>query len=182
MAHTYVRRLRTEGLALAAVGAAGSAVLLATQPQAKRRPASTIGQLAVLAGGLAYFGPRSTAKALDNASRAYLGRVGTGEPTPLWHIPIPVLAEVALVSGRPKKALEGAPLPPPVKAAAGWDAALRVTAGSALVGLYQALVIARQVKQAEGSGWRRYYRMPGSRIGRGTKLGYTRRPPSPRWS
>jgi len=175
MAQTYAQRLRAEGLALAAVGAAGSAALLATKPEAKREPLSTVGQLAVVAAGLALVGPRATDKALGDASRVWFGRVGSGEPTPLWHIPVPVLAEVAFFSVISKKALARTSLPPRVKAAPGWDAGLRVTAGSAIVGAYQALFIARQVRQAEKARHRAYYRMPGSRLGRGTVLGYTNR-------
>lgn len=174
VAQTYAQRLRTEGLALAAVGAAGSAVLLATQPEAKRQPLNTIGQLAAVAGALAYFGPRATDKALNGASRVRFGRVGTGEPTPLWHIPVPVIAEVAFFAVVSKRALARTSLPPRVKQAPGWDAGLRVTAGSAVVGAYQALVIARQVKAVEARKRRAYYRMPGSRLGRGTVLGWTR--------
>lgn len=175
MAQTYAQRLRAEGLTLATVGVAGSAALLVTQPEAKRQPLNTAGQLALVAAGLAWLGPRSTDRALEDARRAWSGRVGTGEPTPLWHIPLPVLAQVAFVSVIGKKALAGSSLPPRVRESPGWDAALRVTAGSALVGAYQALVIAQQVERAQRRG-RRYYRMPGSRLGRGTKLGYTRRP------
>jgi hypothetical protein len=178
MAQTYAQRLQAEGATLAAVGAAGSAVLLATQPEARRQPLNTVGQLALVAAGLAYFGPRSTGKALGGASRVRFGRVGTGEPTPLWHIPVPVLAEVAFFAVVSKKALARTSLPPRVKTAPGWDAGLRVTAGSALVGAYQSLVIARQVKQAEARRLRTYYRMPGSRLGRGTVLGWTRRLPA----
>ncbi len=180
MAQTYARRLQAEGLTLAVVGAAGSAVLLAAQPEAKRQPLNTIGQLALVAGGLAYFGPRATTKALNDASRAYFGRVGTGEHTPLWHIPVPVVAEVAFFSVLSKRALARTSLPPRLKEAPGWDAGLRVTAGSAIVGAYQALVIARQVRAAEARTLRSYYRMPGSRLGRGTVLGWTRRVPGAR--
>ena len=181
MAQSYVKRLRLEGLTLAAVGAAGSAGLLATQPEAKRLPLRTIGQLVLVAGGLGALGPRSTDKALSDASRIWFGRVGTGEPTPLWHLPLPVAAQVAFVSVVAKKALAGTSLSPRLKESPGWDAALRVTAGSALVGVYQALVVAPQVKRAEASKLRRYYRMPGSRLGRGTKLGYTSRAPATRF-
>ena len=68
-------------------------------------------------------------------------------------------------------------LPKRLARKAGWDAALRVTAGSALVGLYQAFVIERAVARAERRGLRTYYRMPGSELGTGTQLGWTRRRP-----
>ena len=174
---TYARRLRAEGLTLALVGVAGSALLLRITAEAKRQPANTIWQLALVAAGLAALGPRTTDKALANARRVRFGRVGTGEPTPLWHIPVPVLAEVAFFAFISKKALARTSLPTRVKEAPGWDAGLRVTAGSAIVGAYQALAVARRVRRAESAQWRTYYRMPGSRLGRGTVLGYTRRLP-----
>ena len=174
MADTYRHRLRVEGITLAAAGLAGSAALLATQPQSRRMPASTVIQLAALAAGLAAFGPRSTARTLDDAGRVRFGRVGTGEPTPLWHVPVPPLAATLIVAyGRPL----GAKLrvPRQVTRLAGWDAGLRVMGGAALVGLYQAFGIERQVARAERRGLRTYYRMPGSRLGTGTRLGWTRR-------
>jgi len=175
MAETYRHRLRVDGLTLAAAGLAGSALLLAAKPQARRRPESTAVQLAILAAGLATLGPRSTGKALDGASRVRLGRIGTGEPTPLWHVPVPMVAGALLLSkaARPLGLKLG--IPKRVVNMAGWDAGLRVTAGSALVGLYQAFAIERQVARAERRGLRTYYRMPGSELGTGTRLGWTRR-------
>lgn len=173
MAPTYRDRLRAEGLVLAGVGVAGSALLLATREQSKRMPLNTIGQLVLLGVGLARLGPRSTAKAMGAAQRVEPSGVGTGEPTPLWHVPVPVIAQTlffAKVAGVLAKPL---PLPPRLKDAAGWDAGLRVTAGSALVGAYQALGVARQVAADEAVHGRTYFRMPGSRLGSGTVLGYT---------
>jgi len=50
--------------------------------------------------------------------------------------------------------------------------AVRVTGGCMLVGLMQAGVMARLVASDERRRGRRYVRLPGSRILRGTKLGY----------
>jgi len=154
MAPTYRQRLRREGATLLALGLIASAVLLATREQAQRGPASTVAQLAIVAVALIAIGPRVTRGALAKAGP--VDTPGDGEPTPLWHI--------ALIAGG---------LTLLVAAVAGWDAGLRVTGGCALVGAYQALVIARQVGADEHRRGRRYFRMPGSRLGRGTVLGYT---------
>ena len=45
----------------------------------------------------------------------------------------------------------------------GWDASLRITAGSALVGLTQAVVLGPLVGDAERSTGRTFYRYKGSR-------------------
>ena len=160
MAATYRRRLCVEGLTLAAAGVVGSALLLATEDQARRNPLNTVAQLAALAGGLAVLGSRSTAKAID------------GEPTPLWHVPVPVVAGTLFFSLLAKPLNDKLGLPERLARDAGWDAGLRFTAGSAMVGLYQAFAIERQVEQAER--FRTYYRMPGSSLA-GTRLGWTRR-------
>jgi hypothetical protein len=173
-APTYRERLRVEGLTLAAAGVAGSALLLATQEQAKRATQSTAIQLGMLAAGLTLLGPRSTAKALDNADRIWLRRIGDGEPTPLWHVPIPMIAGTIFVAKIVKPLNRKLGLPRRLARAAGWDAGLRVTAGAAMLGLYQALVIERQVARAEAARHRTYYRRPGSRLGSGTVLGWTR--------
>ena len=170
MADTYRRRLRVEGLTLAAAGVAGSALLLATEDQARRNPLNTVAQLAALAGGLAVLGRRSTAKAIESAD--HVRRVGDGEPTPLWHVPVPVVAGTLFFSLLAKPLNDKLGLPERLARDAGWDAGLRFTAGSAMVGLYQAFAIERQVEQAER--FRTYYRMPGSSLA-GTRLGWTRR-------
>jgi hypothetical protein len=175
MAETYRRRLRIEGLTLAAAGLAGSALLLATKEQARRAPINTAAQLGILAGGLATLGGRSTDKALANADRVRLGRVGTGEPTPLWHVPVPMVAGAVFLGRFAKPLNRKLGLPKLLARDAGWDAAVRVTAGSAIIGLWQAFGIERQVARAERRGLRTYYRMPGSELGTGTQLGWTRR-------
>jgi hypothetical protein len=174
-APTYRDRLRVEGLTLAGAGLAGSSVLLALAPQARRAPGNTAAQLGILVAGLAVLGPRGTRKALEGADRVRFGRVGTGEPTPLWHVPVPPLAGVLFVARLARPLNDALGLPEKLGRMAGWDAALRVTAGSALVGLYQAFAIERQVARVERRALRTYYRMPGSRLGTGTQLGWTRR-------
>jgi hypothetical protein len=57
---------------------------------------------------------------------------------------------------------------------AGWDAGLRITGGSMLVGLAQALRYARIVEQDESKRGRRYLRVKGSHLWSGTTLGWTR--------
>ena len=56
MPQTYRERLRREGAVLAVTGAAGSAALLATAPEARRWPWNTVGQLAGVAALLATVG------------------------------------------------------------------------------------------------------------------------------
>ncbi len=55
---------------------------------------------------------------------------------------------------------------------AGWDAGVRVTGGCVLVGLAQALVLERVVAVDEHETGRKYFRIAGSRILLGTRLGY----------
>jgi len=57
--------------------------------------------------------------------------------------------------------------------AGGWDAGLRVTAGCLLVGTFQALVLGRMVAIQQHASGRTYYRIGGSRILTGTRLGHT---------
>lgn len=163
---TYRQRLRAEGLALAGSGVLGSVLLLALTPEAKRGPLSTIGQLLVVVGLLAYFGPRATAKALRSARGMRQEALGSGEPTPLWQLPVIVVVLTLLV------AKPVGPIPDVLSARAGWDAGLRVTGGCALVGLAQAFLLERQVAQAEKADGHVYHRIAGSRLGRGTNLGY----------
>lgn len=153
---TYRGRLRTEGLTLAALGGVGSVALLVLADGATDGPASTIGQLVVVAVLLGIFGPRGVGSAITEAVAVDdLGAAGTGEPTPLWHLPlvVAVLAAPFLAAGLP-------------------DAALRVTGGCALVGLSQAVLLAGLVGRDEQATDRVYVRLPGSRILRGTRLGF----------
>lgn len=155
MPPTYRERLRLEGLTLAGFGALGSIVLLAFVGESTRNPWSTVGQLAVLAALLGVLGTRATRKALDGARGLPAARLGSGEPTPLSQLPL-IVAGLTAAAG-----LLG-----------GWDAGLRVTGGCVLVGLFQALVVERQVARAERAGGRVLHRIAGSRLGRGTNLGY----------
>ena len=86
----YRDRLRVEGATLAACGAVGSVALLVATDQAMRGPWSTIGQLAVLAILLAVLGPWATRRAMDGAQPIGpdAAAAGTGEPTPLWQLPV----------------------------------------------------------------------------------------------
>lgn len=162
MPPTYRQRLRAEGFTLAASGAAGSAGLLALKTeQATRWPWNTIGQLAIVAGLLGWLGPRSVRRSIQRAGELPPGGEGSGEPTPLWQLPLIVAGLTATFVG-----LEA------VNPRAGWDAGLRVTAGSALVGLAQALLLDRVVAADEAATGRTYHRVKGSRLGRGTRLGY----------
>lgn len=151
---TYRARLRAEGLALAACGAAGSVLLVALDERATQNAGSTLGQLAAVAVLLAVLGPRSVRSAIAGSEPEAV-RPATGEPTPLWHLPLVV-----------------AVLSVPLVALGAWDAGLRVTAGCALVGLAQALLLARVVAVDERRTGRTYARTPGSRILRGTRLAH----------
>ncbi len=151
---TYRARLRTEGLALAACGAAGSVVLLLADPRATQNAGSTVGQLVVVLALLAVLGPLSVRRAVARSEP--VGSVGaSGEPTPLWHLPL-VVAALTL----------------PLVALGAWDAGLRVTGGCTLVGLAQALLLTRVVHADERATGRTYIRASGSRILRGTRLAH----------
>lgn len=157
MPPTYRRRLRAEGSTLAVSGAIGTVVLLVATPEATDGPLSTAIQLGVVAVLLLWLGPRSVHHSIAGAEpRARLG-LGTGEPTPLWQLPLIVLGLTVLV---------GVP--------AGWDAGLRVALGCVLVGLAQAFLLEQIVALNERVSGRTYFRIEGSRILRGTRLGFLR--------
>jgi len=149
---TYRARLRTEGLALAACGAVGSVALLLADARTTQNAGSTVGQLAVVLVLLGVLGPISVRAAIAR-SQPGEGVGATGEPTPLWHLPLVVVV-----------------LAVPLVALGAWDAALRVTGGCVLVGLAQALLLAGVVRSDERRTGRTYVRAPGSRIVRGTRL------------
>ena len=151
---TYRARLRTEGFALAACGVVGSAVLVLADERATLHAASTVGQLAVVVVLLAVLGPLAVRRALARSQPEGVVEA-TGEPTPLWHLPL-VVAVLGVL---------------PVALGA-WDAGLRVTGGCALVGLAQAFLLAPLVAADEHRTARVYARAPGSRIGRGTRLAH----------
>lgn len=155
MPPTYRERLIREGGALALSGAVGSVLLLGLEDSATDGPWSTIAQLAVAAALCAWFGPRSVRRWTARAEPVAPGASVTGEPTPLWQMPV-ITAGLTLAVALPTGA---------------WDAGLRVTGGCLLVGLTQAILMAGLVGADERRCGRRYVRMPGSRILRGTLLG-----------
>ena len=165
---TYRERLRIEGLALAACGALGSAALVALVPESRRRPLSTVGQLAAVAVLLELAGTRTVRRWIDDADELRSGQEGSGEPTPLWLLPPIVAALAAAFVALPETGL-------PLSDLAGWDAGLRVTGGCVLVGLAQAVRYRRVVAAAESARGRRYLRVKGSHLWCGTKLGWVRR-------
>src|SRR4051812_19977649 len=125
MPPSYRERLRTEGLALAALGAVGSAALVAFEPESRRRAPSTIGQLIALAVLLEWVGTRKVRRWVDDARE--LEEPGSGEPTPLWMLPPIVAGLAAAFVALPETGL-------PFSDLAGGDAGLRVTGGGAAVG------------------------------------------------
>jgi hypothetical protein len=159
---TYRERLRIEGAVLAASGALGSALLLGLVEEATERAASTAGQIAFVAIVLAGLGPLALRRWLAAAQPIRPGTEPTGEPTALWMPPLVVVVLVA-VFVVPGELGVGA---------VGWDAGLRITLGCLLVGLTQALLLARLVAADETRHGRRYVRLPGSRALGGTKLGF----------
>ena len=166
----YATRLRLEGAVLAAAGLGASVALVARVPGARHAPASTVGQVALVAACMAVRGPGVVTAWMVKAEPVDAVQL-TGEPTPLAHVPVPMVLGALAV-----RALEsiGGPLRP-LTCRAGWDAALRVTLGSTVVGATQALLLARTVAAAEANEGRTYFRLPGSRLGTGTRLGYTLR-------
>ena len=154
-APSYRERLALEGGVLAASGAIGSAALLGFVDGADDGPWNTIGQLAVVAALGAWLGPRLVKKWTARAEPAG-DRDVSGDPTPLWQLPV-ITAGLTLAVAVPTGM---------------WDAGLRVTGGCMLVGLTQAAVMAPLVAREERRRGRRFVRLPGSRLGRGTRLGY----------
>ena len=166
MPPSYRERLRTEGLALAACGAIGSAALLVFVPESRKRPESTIGQLAALVVLLELFGKRSVRRWMRDAKEVSPDDAGSGEPTPLWMLPPIVAGLAAIFVLLPETGL-------PLSDRAGWDAGLRITLGSMLAGLAQATRFQRWVAEDEAAHHRRYVRVKGSRLLGGTTLGYS---------
>lgn len=165
--HAYADRLASEGAALAAIGAAGSVALLRTVPEARRWPHQTIGQLigvTVLLLGPATMRMR---RSLQHAPAVDRAAAGSGQPTPLHHLPVPVLASMVVVAPVGRRLAPIADL----RRRAGWDAALRVTGGSLLVGLWQAVILRRAVREAEARRGATAVRLAGSRLG-ATRVGF----------
>jgi hypothetical protein len=168
MAPGYRERLRIEGLTLAACGAVGSGALVAFVPEARRWPLSTVAQLAVTAALLELLGSRGVRRYMRRAKGVEEGEEGTGEPTPLWMLPVITAVLAAAFVALPETGL-------PASDKAGWDAGLRITGGCLLVGLMQGVRWERMVRADEEKRGRRYVRLPGSQLFSGTKLGFTRR-------
>src|SRR4051794_37556656 len=151
---SYRERLRTEGFALAAIGAGSSAALIAFVPESRRWPLNTIGQLVVVVGLLEGLGTRKIRRWLRDADEIPPGQEGSGEPTPLWMLP-PIVASLAAVFVLlPETGLPGSEK-------AGWDAGLRITGGCMLVGLAQGIRWAGIVGSDEANTKRRYLRVKG---------------------
>jgi hypothetical protein len=163
---SYRERLRVEGLAMAACGATGSVLLIALVPSSHRWPWNTIGQLALAGVVIERWGTRLVRRWIDDAVELQPGQEGGGEPTPLWQLPVIVAALASLFGLLPETGLPGSER-------AGWDAGLRVTGGCLLVGLAQAIRFEAVVAEDEERRKRRYVRIPGSSLLRGTRLGYT---------
>ena len=152
---SYRRRLRLEGAALAGFGAISAALVLVFGDGATDGPASTAIQLVVVAILMATLGARSVRKSMHAATATE--DAGAGEPTPLWQLPL-IVASLTLAFGF----------------GAGWDAGLRIGGGCVVVRLAQALLFERMVAAEETSGGGTFFRVPGSSLFTGTKLGRVR--------
>lgn len=149
----YRDRLVLEGWTLVGAGAiAALVVVLSVMPVLD---ALFYGQLIVGIPLLAVLGRRAASRGMQRAAPLAPHDVGSGEPTPLWH----VVGVVAIIT--PLFWVVGGPL-----------GGLSAGVGSALVGLAQALVLAPAVAREEARTGRRHLRMGGSRVLRGTKLGW----------
>lgn len=161
-APTYRECLRREGGTLAAAGALGSVLLLVLVGDASDHATSTATQIAFVAAVLAGVGPLFVRRWLTAAQPVAPGAQLTGEPTPLWKPPlvVAVLTSVFVVPGELGVGIVG------------WDAGLRITLGSLLVGLAQALLLEHVVAADEARSGRRYVRVPGSSAASGTNLAF----------
>jgi hypothetical protein len=151
---TYRERLRVEGLTLAGCGLMACAVLLVAVDGSADQPGSSAAQFLAVLVVMTVLGLRSVRRAVRDAGPVG-GAPGSGEPTPLWQLPV-------IVTG----------LTVALWAVAGGSGGLHVAGGCAIVGLVQALVLERAVAAAERRDGRRYVRVAGSRILRGSRLGY----------
>ncbi len=150
----YRDRLRLEGAVLAASGAVSAAAVLVFADDATRELLSTGIQLLTVAALMATLGVVSVRRSLHAAADLRPRDRGTGEPTPVWQLPL-ICAGLTLAFGF----------------GAGWDAGLRVGGGCVVVGLAQALLFCRLVAREERRRGRRFYRVAGSSLFTGTKLG-----------
>ncbi len=156
---TYRQRLRLEGATLAACGAISAVAVLALADGAGDHSRSTVIQLAIVAALMATVGAWSVNRSMERATELDPGRVGTGEPTPLWQLPL-IVAALTLAFGF----------------GVGWDAALRIGGGCVIVGLAQALLFERLVARRETGSATQFHRVAGSSLLTGTKLGAVPRP------
>lgn len=150
----YRDRLRLEGGALAVSGAVSAALVLAFGDDPTRGPVSTVVQLAIVALLMATLGVRSVRRSLQRAVPLRDAAARTGEPTPLWQLPL-IVAGLTLGFGF----------------LAGWDAGLRIGGGCVVVGLAQAVLFERLVASEEARRGGTFERVPGSSLFTGTKLG-----------
>lgn len=149
---TYRERLRLEGASLAISGAIGTILLLVLEHDAATSGlTSTVVQVAIVAVLMATVGLRSVRRSM--ASAVPVEEAGSGQPTPLWQHPL-IVAGLTL----------------PFGLADAWDAGLRVCGGCTVVGLAQ-IAFSSLVAREEANRGARYFRVPGSSIVRGTKLG-----------
>lgn len=149
---SYRSRLRVEGLVLAASGALACVAVLAVPDGATDKPVSTAVQLGAVALFMASAGRWSVFRAMAGAAPS---AEGTGEPTALWVLPL-IVAGLTLAFSLPTGA---------------WDAGLRVGGGCVIVGLAQAVLFERIVAARERRDGRCFYRVPGSSVLTGTRLG-----------
>lgn len=154
MTPAYRERLRLEGGVLAGAGAVAAVAVLVAADDAGEGPRSTVIQLVIVAVLMATLGTRSVRRSMQRATTLDPGGTGSGEPTSLWKLPL-IVTGLALLFGF----------------GAGWDAALRIGGGCVIVGSAQALLYERLVAAEETRSSRRFYRVPGSSIFTGTKLG-----------
>jgi hypothetical protein len=131
-----------------------AAAVLAFADGATDGPVSTAVQLLGVAALMATLGVRSVRKSMRAARDLASDDLGSGEPTPLWQLPL-ICAGLTLAFGF----------------GVGWDAGLRIGGGCVIVGLAQAVLFERLVAREEARRGRRLYRVPGSSLFTGTKLG-----------
>lgn len=151
----YRERLRVEGGVLAGAGAIATAAILTLAASATDHAVSTAVQLLVVLVLMLTLGSATTRRAMARAQATAPAAIGSGEPTPLWQLPL-IVAVLAVAFGT----------------LAGWDAGLRIGGGCIVVGLIQAIVLERVVAADEARHNRCFYRLRGSRILRGTRLGH----------
>ncbi|MDQ4124720.1 MAG: hypothetical protein M3134_03850 [Actinomycetota bacterium] len=151
---TYRQRLRREGTVLAISGALAAVLVVLVAEGATDHLVSTVVQVATLAALLGTLGVWSVRRSLLRAVAVEPGNEGSGEPTPLWLLPV-IVAGLTL----------------PFGLLVGWDAGLRVGAGCVVVGLAQAILFERLVAAEEARRGVSFVRIAGSSLFTGTNLG-----------